>query len=154
MASTLYDERLTVPWWAWPVAFGAAGMLAAELAMGALYLRHWATFLIAAALAAAGLFALGRVRVRVRVEEAGLVLRVDDACLPMSAIASITPLDPEGRRDLLGPAGEPLAFVIQRPWVPGGVRIDLDDPADPTPYWYISTRRPEALADALRSALP
>jgi hypothetical protein len=154
MASTLYDERLTVPWWAWPAAFATAGMLAAELAMGAFYLRNWATFVVAAAIAGAGLLALGRVRVRVQVEESGPVLRVDDTCLPISAIAAVTALDPEGRRDLLGPAGEPLAFVIQRPWVSGGVRIDLDDPADPTPYWYVSTRRPEALAAALRSALP
>ena len=30
------------------------------------------------------------------------------------------------------------------------VRVDLNDPADPHPYWLVSTRHPERLADALR----
>jgi hypothetical protein len=29
------------------------------------------------------------------------------------------------------------------------VRVDLEDPLDPTPYWLLSTRRPQELAAAL-----
>jgi hypothetical protein len=76
-------------------------------------------------------------------------LRADDARLPLSVISSVTVLDVEGKRDLLGIDAEPLAFVIQRPWIPRGVRIDLNDPDDPTPYWYISSRHPHELAAAL-----
>jgi hypothetical protein len=29
------------------------------------------------------------------------------------------------------------------------VRVELTDPEDPTPYWLVSSRRPDALARAL-----
>jgi hypothetical protein len=146
---TGYAERLTVPWWSWPATLGGAAFLAAELAIGALALRHPLTFVIACALAAAGLLALGRIRIRLGDERE---LHVDDAHLPLDAIAGVEVLDAQRRRDLLGLDADPLAFVIQRPWISGGVRIDLDDPADPTPYWFVSSRHPERLAAALLAA--
>jgi hypothetical protein len=142
---TVYRERLSVAWWVWPAALAAAAVLATELAIGAYALRTPLTYVIAGGLALLGLLALNRVRVRVEPAE----LHVDDAHLPLSAIGAVTVLDAEARRDLLGQDAEALAFIIQRPWISGGVRIDLDDPADPTPYWYISSRRPDQLATAL-----
>jgi hypothetical protein len=53
---------------------------------------------------------------------------------------------------VLGVGADPLAFVVQRPWVPGAVQVLLNDPADPTPYWVISSRRPTQLAAALLAA--
>ena len=41
------------------------------------------------------------------------------------------------------------AYLVLRGWVPGVVRIEITDPADPTPYWLVSTRRPQQLAAAL-----
>ncbi|HWJ84512.1 MAG TPA: DUF3093 family protein, partial [Cellulomonas sp.] len=35
-------------------------------------------------------------------------------------------------------------------WIHAGVRIELVDPADPTPYWIVTSRRPDELAAALR----
>jgi Protein of unknown function (DUF3093) len=147
---TLYRERLSVAWWAWPAALAGAAMLATELAIGAFALRTPLTYVVAGGLAALGLLALNRIRVRVEPSE----LHVDDAHLPLSAIGSVTVLDAEARRDLLGQDAEPLAFVIQRPWIPGGVRIDVDDPTDPTPYWYVSSRHPRELAAALGFPAP
>jgi hypothetical protein len=143
---TTYHERLTVAWWLWPAALAASAFLATELAIGAFALRSPLTYLIAAALAAAGVAALNRVQIRIDGDD----LLVDDARLPIAVIADVTVLDAEGRRDLLGQDADPLAFVIQRPWIPGGVRIDLIDPDDPTPYWYVSSRHPADLAAALR----
>lgn len=143
-----FSERLTVPWWAWPVGLAASAMLAAELAIGAFALRQPLTFVVAAALTVAGLLWLGRLRIRVE----GGTLRVDDATLPMSAIASVAAVDGPGRRELLGVEADPTAFVILRSWVPGGVRIDLADPDDPTPYWFVSTRYPDRLVAALEQA--
>jgi len=34
----------------------------------------------------------------------------------------------------------------------GLVRIEISDPEDPTPYWLVSTRKPNELAAALRNA--
>lgn len=146
-----YSERLTVPWWSWPVGFAVAAFLAAELSLGFVPLRHPVTYIIAGLLAAAALLALGRIRVSVD-GAAGSELRVDDARLPVEFIGQVEVIDLAGRRAILGVDAEPLAFIIQRPWIKGGVRIDLDDPADPTPYWYVSSRHPQRLADALRAA--
>jgi hypothetical protein len=143
---TVYRERLAVAWWVWPAAVAASALLAAELGIGAYALRTPVTYVIAAMLAMAGVWALSRIRIAVDDEE----LRVDDARIPRSFIDKVTVLDASSRRDLLGQDADPLAFVIQRPWIPGGVRIDLVDPDDPTPYWFVSSRHPDDLAAALR----
>ncbi|MGO4583421.1 DUF3093 domain-containing protein [Arthrobacter sp. 2RAF6] len=42
-----------------------------------------------------------------------------------------------------------LAFLCLRGWIDPVVRIEITDPADRTPYWLTSTRRPEELLAAL-----
>lgn len=152
-AAPLYRERLRVSWWAWPACLVGAVFLGIEVTMGAPQLQLpevYAGFVVLVALA---LFLVGRIRVRVQRRADGEVeLRVDDARLPVSAIAAIEVVAGEERRRLLGLDAEPLAFVIQRPWIPSGVRIDLADPSDPTPYWFVSSRRPEQLAAVLNEA--
>jgi len=91
---------------------------------------------------------LGRIRVAVTADE----FRVDDARLPLSVISDVVALDAEGKREVLGVAAHPLAFVVQRPWVRGAVQVVLDDPADPTPFWVVSTRDPVRLATVLLDA--
>lgn len=41
------------------------------------------------------------------------------------------------------------AWLLVRGWIPGLVRVELTDPADPTPYWLVATRHPTRLAEAL-----
>ncbi|HTL41845.1 MAG TPA: DUF3093 domain-containing protein [Pseudolysinimonas sp.] len=43
------------------------------------------------------------------------------------------------------------AWLLVRGWIPGVVRVELADPEDPTPYWVVSSRRPDELAAALSS---
>jgi hypothetical protein len=152
-AAPLYRERLGVSWWAWPACLVGAVFLGIEVTMGAPQLQLpevYGGFVVAVGL---GLFAVGRIRIRVQRSADGEVeLRVDDARLPVSAIAAVEVVGGEERRRMLGLDAEPLAFVIQRPWIPSGVRIDLADPDDPTPYWFISTRRPDELAAVLNEA--
>jgi hypothetical protein len=45
------------------------------------------------------------------------------------------------------------AYLCIRGWLPAGARVILDDPEDPTPYWLVSSRRPEALARAVRATM-
>jgi hypothetical protein len=142
---TVYRERLNVPLWWWLAAPAAAGLLAAEVYLGA---PGYATVLPYTVLVPAVVFVLwwaGRVRIAVTPDE----LQVDDARLPLRFVGAVAPLSPLQTRDLLGPVAEPYAFVIQRPWVGTAVRVDLTDPADPTPYWVISTRHPGELAAAI-----
>lgn len=147
-ASVGYAERLGLPWWAWPAGLALAGLLAAELWMGASGVRAWLPFVLLIPAAAATLWWLGRIRVTVQ----GGELRVDDARLPVRFVADAVPLDAAGRREVLGVGSDPLAFVVQRPWVGGAVQVVLNDPDDPTPFWVVSTRHPVELATALLAA--
>ncbi len=128
-APPAYAERLRLPWWLWLAGLAAAALLAVEVWMGA---AAW----------------LGRIRVAVTDAE----LRVDDARLPVRFVADAVALDAAGRREVLGVGADPLAFVVQRPWVPGAVQVVLNDPADPTPFWVVSSRHPVELAEALLAA--
>ncbi|MFC4021838.1 DUF3093 domain-containing protein [Micromonospora sp. GCM10011542] len=147
-APVAYSERLALPWWLWLAGLVAAALLAVEVWMGAAGVRAWLPFAVLLPVTAVGLWWLGRIRVAVADGE----LRVDDARLPARFVADVVPLDAAGRREVLGVAADPLAFVVQRPWVPGAVQVVLDDPADPTPFWVVSTRHPVELAEALLAA--
>ena len=46
------------------------------------------------------------------------------------------------------------AYLLLRGWIPGVVRVELDDPSDPTPYWLVSSRHPRRLVAALSRAIP
>jgi hypothetical protein len=143
-----HAERLGVPWWLWPAGLAVSGLLAAEIWLGSAGLRAWVPFVVLLPLTVALLWWLGRIRVVVA--DGGF--RVDDAELPVTVIADVVALDAAGRREVLGVGAHPLAFVVQRPWIGGAVQVLLDDPADPTPYWVVSTRRPVQLATALLAA--
>ncbi|MFI7605326.1 DUF3093 domain-containing protein [Micromonospora sp. NPDC049366] len=143
-----HSERLGLSWWLWLAGLAVAGLLAVEIWMGASGLRSWLPFAVLPPATAAGLWWLGRIRVAVRDGE----LRVDDARLPVRYVADVVPLDAAGRREVLGVGADPLAFVVQRPWIGGAVQVVLNDPADPTPFWVVSTRRPVELAEALLAA--
>ncbi|MFI5485133.1 DUF3093 domain-containing protein [Micromonospora echinaurantiaca] len=143
-----HSERLGLPWWLWLAGVAAAVLLAAELWMGYSGVRAWLPFAVLPPATVLGLAWLGRVRVAVRDGE----LRVDDARLPVRFVADAIPLDAAGRREVLGVGADPLAFVVQRPWVSGAVQVVLDDPADPTPFWVVSSRRPVELAEAILAA--
>ncbi|MFI0796518.1 DUF3093 domain-containing protein [Micromonospora rubida] len=146
--TTAYAERLGLPWWAWLAGLALGGFFAVELWMGAEGVRGWLPFVVLPSAAVAALWWLGRIRVAVADGE----LRVDDARLPVRFVADAVPLDAAGRREVLGVGADPLAFVVQRPWIAGAVQVVLDDPADPTPFWVVSTRDPVRLAAALLAA--
>lgn len=143
-----YTERLSVPWWMWPAGLLAAALVATEIWMGAGGVRAWVPFALLLPVAIVLLWRLGRIRVSVTDTE----FLVDDARLPLAVVADVVALDADGRREALGVGAHPWAFVVQRPWIGGAVQVLLDDPADSTPYWIVSTRHPVRLATALLAA--
>ena len=70
------------------------------------------------------------------------------------ALAHLGPaeaLDPEETRVAMGPGADARAFLVMRPYLKRAVRVRVDDPADPTPYWLVGSRHPDALAAALNA---
>ncbi|MFC0004038.1 DUF3093 domain-containing protein [Micromonospora siamensis] len=147
-AAVEYSEKLRLPWWYALAGLAVAALLAAEVWLGGAGVRAWLPFAVLLPATAAALWWLGRIRVAVRDGE----LLVDDARLPVRFVADAVPLDAAGRREVLGVGADPLAFVVQRPWIGGAVQVVLDDPADPTPFWVVSSRHPVALAEAILRA--
>jgi hypothetical protein len=150
VATDDYAERLRLPWWLWLCGLAVATLLAIELWMGAGGVRAWLPFVVLIPLTLAVLFRAGRIRVAVD----GGELRVDDAHIPLAFVTDAVPLDAAGKREVLGVGGNELAFVVQRPWVAGAVQVVIDDPADPTPYWVVSSRDPVRLAAAISGTRP
>ncbi|MFG1844715.1 DUF3093 domain-containing protein [Micromonospora carbonacea] len=146
--ATHHAERLSLPWWLWLAGPALGGFLALELWLGAGGVRAWLPFVVLLPATVGALGWLGRIRVVVADGE----LRVDDARLPVRFVADAVPLDAAGRREVLGVGADPIAFVVQRPWISGAVQVVLDDPADPTPFWVVSTRDPVRLAATLLAA--
>ncbi|MFI5888646.1 DUF3093 domain-containing protein [Actinoplanes sp. NPDC051513] len=148
-APAAYTERLGLTVWAWLAALAVDLIVGFEILLGFPEFPAWLPFVVLLPATAALLVWFGRIRVTVTADE----LQVDDARLPLAVIADVVALDAAGKREALGVGAHPMAFVIQRPWIGPAVQVLLDDPADPTPFWVISTRRPVELATALLDAV-
>jgi len=77
-------------------------------------------------------------------------LRAGRAHLSREFVAGATAFRGEEARAERGVRLDARAWLLLRGWIDPVVKIELNDPADPTPYWLVSTRRPEELAAALR----
>jgi hypothetical protein len=86
------------------------------------------------------------------VEVAGGGLRAGRARIPVRRLGAVEVLDGPAMRRARGPQLNARAYLCLRGWVPGGVRVEITDPADPAPYWLLSSRSPRSLAEALRTA--
>ncbi|MBB5156310.1 DUF3093 domain-containing protein [Saccharopolyspora phatthalungensis] len=142
----VFRERLHAAWWTWPLPVIAAVLLAAEVHMGYPGVRAWLPYVVLVPLAIAVPVWLSRTKIEIVDGE----LWVGDAHLPLRFIDEVEVIAPAEQRRALGPDLDPAAFMVHRASIRTSVRIWLNDPADPTPYWVVSTRRPAELAAALR----
>lgn len=74
------------------------------------------------------------------------------ARIEVTLLGEATALDAAETRRVAGVDADARAHLVLRPYLKGAVRVELTDPADPTPYWLVSTRHPAALATALSGA--
>jgi len=146
----VYDERLGVPlrWWALATMF-LASMLLAFLVATPLWIALTGTAVLVVLVLT--LF-LGYGAARISVHDG--VLTAGRARIPLAHVGDVVPLDADDTRRLAGREADARAYLLLRPYLRRAVRIGIDDPADPTPYWLVSTRRPERLAAALRRTGP
>jgi len=139
-----YAERLTAPrsWWFITALVGLSGGLIL-LPLGPLPMLGG--LIAAAALASVVVSSYGSARIRV---VAGSLV-AGDARIPVSALGEPEVLDAEEARAWRSYKADPHAFMLLRSYVPTALRIEITDPADPTPYVYLSTRDPKALSAAI-----
>lgn len=142
----LFTERLLPSAATWLLVPGA-GLAAVLLTwpLGAVLSAAAALGAVAAALA--GLLAASP-----RVEVVGGQLRAGRAHVPVTLLGPAVAARGEQARQERGPRLDARAHLLVRGWVDPVVRVPLRDPDDPTPYWLVSTRAPEALVDALARA--
>ncbi|MFJ6694547.1 DUF3093 domain-containing protein [Streptomyces sp. NPDC091272] len=142
-----YEERLTAPrsWWFITVLVGiACGLML--LPLGPLPMLGG----VIGGIVLTGALVSSYGSVRIRVVAGSLV--AGDARIPVSALGAAEVLDAEETRAWRTHKADLRAFMLLRSYIPTAVRIPVTDPADPTPYAYLSTRHPQALADVLASA--
>ncbi|WP_375490906.1 DUF3093 domain-containing protein [uncultured Jatrophihabitans sp.] len=144
----VYRETLRTPWWWYVVALAVAALLAAEFHIPGVRLTDWIPWCSMPPLALIIVWWLGRSHLEVRDHE----LRVRGAHLPLGYVTGEIALDQQTLRRIVGREGDPAAFVSVRPWIGPGVQLWIDDEEDPTPYWLVSSRHPDRLVAAVRSA--
>jgi hypothetical protein len=142
-----YDERLGVPlrWWVQGVMLVATLWLALVVALpGAL---AWTFSGIALALLAALLLSYGSPRV----SASDGWFRAGRAKIEAVHLGAVAALDAEETRRVAGPEADARAYLLLRPYLKRAVRVEITDPADPAPYWLVSSRHPDELARAVRA---
>jgi Protein of unknown function (DUF3093) len=142
-----YDERLRPPAWLWVVA------TVVVLSFGVSFLAA-----LGPGWGLAVVVVLGGLSARVLAGSAAPV-RVDDdvltagrARIEVRHLGPVEVLDADRARAVRGPESDPAGYHLIRGWVPAGVKAAVLDPDDATPYWFVATRHPAALAAAIDRA--
>lgn len=89
--------------------------------------------------------------------KSGLKIEVDDAeirvgraHLQREFIGEIIALDNQNLKRIRSRDADPAAYLAIRFWSPRAIQLFVNDSRDATPYWLISTSRPEKLLTALK----
>jgi len=128
-----------------------ASLIALEVNQGVKTLPVWVSFAALLPVAAAVLAWLGRIDLRVVGNDRGETeLWVGAAHLPVGVISRSAEVPRSAKSAALGRQLDPAAYVVHRAWIGAMVLLVLDDADDPTPYWLVSSRRPDRVLAALR----
>ncbi|KMS76005.1 membrane protein [Streptomyces viridochromogenes] len=147
LSAAPYEERLTAPrsWWLVSFLVGVS-MALILLPFGTLPMLGG----LAGGTAAAAVVASSYGSLRIRVVGGSLI--AGEAKIPVTALGEAHILDPEEARAWRTHKADTRAFLLLRAYIPTALRVEVTDPADPTPYLYLSTREPERLAEAIKAA--
>lgn len=145
----LYKERQWVPWYWWLFAVGFAALLGAQMGNNRGIWYFVVTFVLAAALLGWFLYSLSSTVVRVEKDSDGTRwLVIGESNLPHTVVSRSMAVPYSAKQSALGPQLDPAAYLVHHSWVAEMALMVLDDPEDPTPYWLVSTKDPEALLTA------
>jgi hypothetical protein len=76
-------------------------------------------------------------------------LRIDKAHIERKYLGKVTVLDSDAMRLLRTRDADPAAYLAIKFWAAKGIKIEITDSRDTTPYWLITSKRGEELAASL-----
>jgi hypothetical protein len=68
-------------------------------------------------------------------------------------VGNCVALDRDQTRWRGGPGADARAYLVLRPYLATAVELEVNDVADPAPYWLVGTRRPAELAAAVSAVV-
>ena len=74
--------------------------------------------------------------------------RAGRATIGWDHVACVEEIEKADFRQAVGPGLDARAWLVIRPWASGAIRLTVNDPDDPTPYWVVSTAAPRLVAQA------
>ncbi|KNC20537.1 membrane protein [Arthrobacter sp. RIT-PI-e] len=141
--TVLYEEKLRPSFWIWVIAAGVSSAVIVMFAPISLEVGY------GAAVVFAGIVATLLVLSTPRIVLTPSTLTVGRATIGREYLGGVESFRGEDATYQRGPGLHGLAYLCIRGWISPVVRIEVTDPEDRTPYWLVSSRRPEALVEAL-----
>lgn len=143
--NSAYREQLYVPirWWVQATMFLATLWIAFIVATPAWV--AWSVTAFSVFVTAAMLANIGSARITVE----GDVLHAGTARIDLRFLGEPEVLDAEQTRWAAGRDVDVRAYLLLRPYMKLSVRVPINDPRDPAPYWLLGSRRPGQLAAVL-----
>ena len=135
----------TPTWWVLSLLFSLSWLAAVGFYLGPI--AGAVAFICSQGLVTAAFLATA---IRLELEDGEL--RIGRAVLELAYVSAVAGLDPEATAERSGPKADVRAHLVLRPYARSSIELTLHDPADPVPYWLVSTRRPAALAQAVQTA--
>ena len=96
------------------------------------------------------LLVLIAIRTRLIIQVTQSELMVGPAHIELKYIGEVSELDSAAMRNLRSRDANPMAYLGIRFWSSTGVKVELIDKRDETPYWLITSNKANQLAQAIK----
>jgi hypothetical protein len=143
---TTYRERL----WASPWVFISTALVIPASLLVFLPINPIAGPVVAVVLYLAVVVMLAIGSPTIQVTDTSLV--AGRARLPLAFVGDVVAYRDAKATEQRGPKLDARAWLMIRGWISPVVTVQITDPDDPTPYWVLSTRNPDALVAAIVGA--
>ena len=139
-----YFEQISWGIWVW---------LFVALLCASIYLAIWAPLGNIAALFITLISILGFYYLSLKMQTTtyiqGNFLYVNEAKIELNFLENAQALNQSEFKRIIGVDADPAAFLAINFWTKTGVKVEVNDKNDPTPYWLISSKRAKELAALL-----
>lgn len=143
---TIYRERL----WASPWVFISSALVIPASLLVFLPINQTVGVIVAILLYVAIVLVL--IATSPVVEITAETLSAGRATVPIELIGRVTAYSGDDATLQRGQKLDARAWLLIRGWIAPVVKVELSDPTDPTPYWIISSRNPDAIVTAISDA--